>query len=42
MKKCKCNRKKGIICDKHFFSKSRTSYERFLIGNSKTGASYPH
>jgi len=37
MKKCKCNRKKGIICDEHFFPKTRRAYENFLLGNSKTG-----
>lgn len=31
-KKCKCNRKKGIVCDRHFFFKSRTAYFKWLRG----------
>lgn len=31
-KKCKCNKKKGIICDEHFFFKTRKAYRKFLLG----------
>jgi len=31
-RKCKCNLKKGIVCDKHFFPQTRRAYKRFLYG----------
>jgi hypothetical protein len=31
-KKCKCNRKKGIVCDYHFFPRARKAYFKFVRG----------
>jgi hypothetical protein len=30
--KCDCLRSRGIVCDKHFFFKSRRAYRKFLLG----------
>lgn len=29
-KKCGCNKNKGIICDYHFFPRTRQAYLKFL------------